>query len=36
MHQLEDNSHPAPFACVLGNTLFNLVYEQARVPRASC
>ena len=30
IHQLEDNSHPAPFACVLGNALFDLVYEPAQ------
>jgi len=30
IHQLEDNSHPAPFACVLGNTLFDQVYEPSQ------
>jgi uncharacterized linocin/CFP29 family protein len=30
IHELEDNSHPAPFACVLGNTLFDGVYEPSR------
>ena len=27
INELEDNSHPAPFACILGNTLFEGVYE---------
>ena len=27
IHELEDRSHPAPFACVLGNRLFEGVHE---------
>jgi uncharacterized linocin/CFP29 family protein len=29
IHELEDDSHPAPFAVVLGNALFEDVYEPA-------
>ena len=30
IHQLEDDFHPAPFACVLGNALFDGVHDPSR------
>jgi len=30
IHRLEDSLHPAPFACVLGNELFNRVHDPSR------
>ena len=30
IHRLEDSFHPNPFACVLGNTLFDRVHDPSR------